>query len=153
MTRAAACLAACLVLAAAPACAGPDRLSILLGSHHVDTTLVFEESNPGVFLTWEDRALGLDWSLGVFRNSYGNTSVAATAALPLIRRPRFQAAVFVGLATYGDEARNWPVRAGEVVPIAGLQLRSGNSFVQILPDRGNPDATITFGVTIPLKGH
>lgn len=87
-------------LLAAPAMADPDRVSILLGSQHLGAALAFEQVNPGVFVTWEDRALGLDLSVGAYRNSYGRGSVAALAALPVLEWPAGQVAVFGGLALY-----------------------------------------------------
>lgn len=139
-----------LCLAAAPASAGPDRVSILIGSHHVDATLEFEEQNPGIFLTWEDRR-GLDWSAGVFRNSFGGPSAAVTVALPLIRSPRFDLSAFAGVAAYPGHADRMAVAVGPFVPIGGLQLRADRLFIQIMPDRGDPAAVVAVGLTFPLE--
>lgn len=141
-------LAAFLALAT-PAAADPDRVSILLGSRHPGANVPYEQVNPGVFLTWEDRgAWGLDYSLGVYRNSYGRASVAGTVALPVIERGQFQAAVFGGLAVYPGNGDQFAVHAGDVVPIAGVQARLGNGFVQVMP--GDGMAVVTFGLTFPL---
>ena len=134
---------------ATPAIADPDRVSILLGSQHPGADVSYEQINPGIFLTWEDRALGLDYSVGAYRNSYGRASVAATAALPVIDRGQFQAAVFGGLALYPGDGDQFAVHAGDVVPIAGIQARLGHGFVQIMP--GNGMAVVAFGLTFPLN--
>ena len=128
--------------------ADPDRVSILLGSAHPGANVTYEQTNPGIFLTWEDRTLGLDYSVGAYRNSYGRASVAATAALPVIERGEFQAAVFGGLAFYPSNGDDFAVHAGDLVPIAGLQARLGHGFVQVMP--GDGMAVVTFGLTFPL---
>lgn len=134
---------------ATPTLAQPDRLSILMGSRHPGAKATFEQVNPGAFLTWEDRALGLDYSLGIYRNSFGRASVAATAALPVIERGRLQVAVFGGLALYPGHGDQFAAHAGDVVPIGGLQARYGHGFVQIMP--GDGMAVVAFGMTFPLQ--
>lgn len=141
--------AALFLLLACPANAGPDRISFMLGSSHVGAMMSYEEINPGVFATWEDRALGLDYSLGIYRNSFGRASVAATAALPLVKKPRFQADVFAGVALYPGNGKDFAYHAGDVVPIAGLQARLGNGYIQIMP--GDGMTVVAFGLTFPTK--
>lgn len=137
-------------LFAIPAAAGPDRISVLLASKHVGTDRHFEETNPGVFATWEDRTLGLDYSVGVYRNSFGNVSVATTAALPLFETERVQISVFAGAAIYPGDGDEFLYHAGDLVPMGGLQLRTGPLFVQVMPGGGNPDAIVAAGLTFPL---
>lgn len=139
----------CLLLAA-PAGAGPDRVSILVGSHHIAANQAFEELNPGVFLTWEGRRL--DWTVGAFRNSYGRTSVAATAALPLWQAGDLRLEAFAGLAHYPVEGRTIRLHVGDLVPLGGLQLRWRNLFVQAIPLDGVVAAgVVSFGVTFGLN--
>ena len=141
-------IAALLAALATPVVADPDRVSVLLGSAHPGADRTFEQVNPGVFLTWEDRALGLDYSVGAYRNSYGRASIAATAALPVIDRGQFQLALFGGLALYPGNGADFAVHAGDVVPIAGLQARLGHGFVQVMP--GDGMAVAAFGLTFPI---
>lgn len=142
-----------VVLLAGPAHAGPDRLSILLGSHHVGARMAFEPANPGLILTWEDRGrLGLDLSLGAYRNSYGRGSVVASVALPVLRWDDGALAVFAGAALYPRDGRTFRVRVGDVVLIGGLQLRHRNLFLQILPGDGRfADAVFAAGLTFSLR--
>ncbi len=149
MIRIAALALPIALLLAPPVAADPDRLSVLLGSQHPGAKRSYEQINPGLFLTWEDRALGLDYSVGLFRNSYGRGSVAATAALPVIERGRFQAALFGGLAVYPGNGDNFALHAGDLVPIAGVQARLGPGFVQVMP--GEDMAVVAFGMTLPLN--
>jgi hypothetical protein len=130
--------------------ADPDRVSILLGSNHIGAKLAFEEVNPGVFLTWEGARI--DWSVGAYRNSFGKPSVAVTAALPILRWRDGEAAIFAGAALYPGEGRTFAAHAGDVVPLAGIQLRQGNVFAQIIPSDGRTAAAIvSVGVTFALK--
>lgn len=134
-----------------PATAEPDRMSVLLGSQHLGASVNFEQVNPGVFLTWEHRALGLDYSVGAYRNSYGRGSVAVLAALPVVKWPKGQVAVFAGLALYPHDGRTFRTHVGDVVPMGGIQIRQGNTFTQIMPgDGGVADAVISFGITFEL---
>lgn len=128
---------------------GPDRLSVLMGSHH-EGGWGFETRTPGVFLTWEDIE-GLDFSLGVYRNSYGRGSVAATAALPIRRWAFGEASVFLGAAWYPKDGRTFRVSLGDLVPVGGVQFRHRNWFWQIMPSDGQPvRAIFSVGLTFEL---
>lgn len=134
--------------------AGPDRISVLLGSNHVGATRSFEEVNPGIFLTWTEALFAgrADISVGAFRNSYGGGSVAAVTAFPIIRKKDWGIDLFGGLAWYPGEGQNFSTSAGDIIPLAGIQGRLGPTFVQVIPAGGNAvDATISFGLTFPLN--
>lgn len=137
------------VLCASSVQAGPDRISFSLGSHHVNGH-GFEEINPGVFLTWEKPKL--HWTGGIYRNSYGRATVAATLYLPLIRWDNGNAGPFLGAAHYPKDGRRMAMHFGDVIPLAGLQVRHRNIFAQVIPGNGSyADAVITFGVTFSLE--
>lgn len=141
-------LLSCMI--ALPAVASPDRVSVLLGSHHANATLAFEQVNPGLFLTWENRGI-FDLSLGAYRNSFGRPSVAVMAALPLWSSDIAQISVFAGAAVDPGNGHQFTVHAGDVVPIGGLQARVGRVFVQIIPSDGKTtSAILTGGLTFPL---
>lgn len=144
------CLVVLFLVALAPALsAGPDRISVHLGSVHVNAQEDFEEFNPGLFLSWDRQ---LSYTFGAFRNSYGDLSVAATAAVPILHRPTYRMQVFGGLAYYPDNGRNFRVNFGDVVPVAGLRLFYRNAFVQFLPGDGNQaDAVFSFGFSFPMR--
>jgi len=146
-------LVSVMVLFAGPAAAGPDRASILLGSKHLGATMEFNETNPGLFLTWEDRgSLGLDYSVGGYHNSYGKGSVAATVGKTFEVAPDFDIGIFGGAAYYPENGRTFGVHAGDFVPMVGAQARYKNAFVQVLPSDGiYADAIVSFGVTFSLK--
>lgn len=127
-----------------------DRVSILLGSHHVNATTDFEEFNPGAFLTWEGQRV--DWTVGGFRNSYGGGSAAVMVGLPVFERGLAQIALTGGLAVYPGDGHRFDVHAGDVIPLVGVRARYGNAFVQVLPGDGNTtDAVLSFGLTFGLS--
>lgn len=143
--------AALLLIPPPAAAAGPDRLSITIGSYHTDTSYDWHEVNPGVFLTWENVG-PLDLSLGAFRNSFGGAAVAAVAAFPLIDWQSGQLAVFGGLGWYPGHGDEFLAHAGDLVPMGGLQLRQGNVFVQLMPGKIEPpEAIIAVGLTFKLN--
>ena len=141
-------------LVATHADAGPDRISILLGSEHVNATRDFEEVNPGIFLHWTESLFRnrVDLSFGAFRNSYGDGSVAVATAYPVVRNEIWSFDIFTALAWYPGNGDEFSHAIGDIVPIAGLQARYRNLFMQAIPAGGQSvDATLTFGLTFPLN--
>ncbi len=139
---------AAALLAASPAIAGPDRLSILLGSHHIGANRDFEEFNPGIALTW-DR--GLDYSISAYRNSYGKLSVAGTVAYPFYETETIGFSAFAGIANYPEDGRRIAGIAGDLVPLVGLRARYRNAFIQFLPTPDSEaDGVFSFGVSLDL---
>jgi len=142
--------ALCAAVLASPARADmtPNRVSMLIGSHHVGG-LGFEERNPGVFVTWERSPL--DFTVGAYRNSYGRGSVAATVAVPIWSRASAEISLFGGAAYYPKDGRRFAMHAGDLVPIGGLQIRYRNLFLQAIPGNGkHVDAVIGVGMTWAL---
>ncbi len=136
-----------------PAAAGPDSVALMLGSHHLGAS-GFEEVNPGVFLNWHGRAFNgkVDLGFGAFRNSYGNGSIALTSAFPLVRNEDWGLDLFTALAWYPGDGDRFRHAIGDFVPIAGLQARWRNVFVQAIPAGGDSvDATFTYGLVFQLK--
>ncbi len=139
-----------LILAASPVLAGPDRVSILLGSHHTEE-YAWEEANPGMFLTWEDASFGLDYSIGAYRNSFGKGSIAALAGLELVSWDQGAASAFCGAAWYPGNGHHFLIRAGDLVPLCGLQLRQGPVFAQLMPGKIEPpELILAFGLTFAM---
>jgi len=125
--------------------AAADRVSVLLASRHVGAS-GFEEINPGLFYTFERP--GVDFTFGGYRNSYGRLSLAATAALPVVTWADGEASIFAGVAYYPGDGRRQRFHAGDFVPVAGLQIRQGHAFMQIIPMDGQPvRAVVSFGLT------
>lgn len=145
MTRGA--IVTLLVTLAAPA-AAQDSATLLLGSHHVGATADFEEVNPGLILTWDRDPL--DWSIGVYRNSYGRQTVAGFASLPVMSGD-LSLSLVGGLAHYPGDGRHFAVHAGDWVPLIGVHLQAGPVSALIMPSDGKAtDAVIAVGITWEL---
>lgn len=130
------------------AAAGPDRWSLHLGSYHVDAARDFEEFNPGVFVTWDE---GLALSVGAYRNSYGELSVAGTVAYPVAERRDTRLSLLAGAAWYRNAEERFGTRFGNFVPLLGLRVEQGPVFVQaIAGDGGEATAILSFGLTFPF---
>ena len=131
-----------------------DRVSFLFGSRHVDMSTDFNETNPGVFLTWEDAVGPLDVSEGVYLNSYENTTVIFTASYDVIEWENGAIGVFGGVAHYPVNGPKKLPCCGGWVPMGGFQMRQGNVFTQYIPMPGVGRYTrgiFTVGLTFDFK--
>lgn len=133
------------------AIAGPDRISLLLGSKHINSSERFNEVNPGLIFTWEES--DIDFSIGAYENSYRKLSIVGTVGYNLVRTRDFSAGVFLGLARYPGNGSKFALNFGnDVIPLAGLQMRYRSIFLQVLPGDGQVNsAVVTFGATFSLK--
>lgn len=130
-----------LFFMAAAAFAGPDRVSILIGSRHYPSGN-YEELNPGVFVGWYDNR-GNDWTVGAYRNSYGDPSVALTRGWAI--NPSWS--IVAGVAHYPDADRHFKYHAGNLIPVVGVRYQKGNVFVQAIP------GVFAFGLTFRIGGN
>lgn len=148
----------------APAHAGPDRLSLMLGSHHANIQFEVEEVNPGLFLEWEFRNppallpvlrgnLDRQPSLvaGAFRNSFGDGALSLAVAMPFYGTGIFEVDVVAGGAWYPGNGDRVAVSVGDFIPIGALRVQYGKTFLLAFPGDGeNFDALFAFGLTVPL---
>lgn len=144
---------ALVIGAGVKAFAGPDRVSILSNSKHIGFRSEFNETNPGVFLTWDDAiAPNVDLSLGAYQNSYSRLSIMATASWLPIEIGPIQAGVFAGTAHYPVNGRNQPIHVGDWIPMAGVQVICGNFFIQAMPASVDlKRAIVAAGITFEVK--
>lgn len=135
-----------IVLTSLPAAAkGPDRISFLAGSKHINPGSDFNEFNPGVFLSWGESD---SFSVGTYHNSYGRQSVAATYTWDIAGNDFIDVGLFAGAALYPEDGRRFAIHLGDVVPFGGLQLRVGHVFANVIPGDGKEvDGIIGFGLT------
>ncbi len=139
----------------------PDRVYIPLATHHVNLDPAdygrtsWNEFNPGLVLTWENRLGSLDYSLGAFKNSYNRVSAIATVAKMWEVGEHAALGGFVGFADYGSDARYFDVTVGDsdVVVIPGFQMNYRNLFGQVIvsPQPGGAGAIFSMGATFPLS--
>ena len=147
-------LMAAISVTSSPAIADVDRISFSLGSSHVGMHADFNETNLGVFLTWEDAAGSLDFSAGVYNNSYSNTTVIFTASYDVIEWDSGAAGVFGGVAHYPVRGLKKLPCCGGWVPVGGLQIRRENVFAQFMPMPNSDNymrGIFTFVLTFPTK--
>lgn len=151
----------------APAVAGPDRVSLLFGSHHADIQIEVEEVNPGLFLEWEFgetpafyRTLRPDMDrkprtvAGVFRNSFGDAAAALAVAWPVFGEEAFQFDFITGAAWYPGNGERVLVSAGDFIPYVGLQVKYRLAYMLAFPGDGESyDALFAFGLSFPLGGN
>ncbi|WP_298835929.1 hypothetical protein [uncultured Roseobacter sp.] len=139
------CLA---LLLPAAAHAGPDRISVLLGSEHFNATEDFQEFNPGLFLTWEG---SWDVSVGAYYNSYEEVGALVSVGRDFWQGENYAVGAFGALALYPGDGDRFDIAVGDVVPLIGLQARYGNVFTQLIPGNGETtDGVLTFGLTFEL---
>lgn len=139
----------CALLLPVAAQAGPDRVSILLGSEHFNANEDFQEFNPGVFFTWERT---LDYSVGVFYNSYEEVSALASIGYDFWEGENWAFGVFGALALYPGDGDRFDLAVGDVIFLGGLQGRYGNFFGQLIPGNGqSTDAVLAVGLTFELE--
>ncbi|WP_300030097.1 hypothetical protein [uncultured Roseobacter sp.] len=130
------------------ALAGPDRISVLLGSEHFNATKEFQEFNPGVFLTWEGR---YDVSAGIYYNSYEEVGGLVALGRDFWEGEDYAVGLFGALALYPGDGDRFDVSIGDVVPLIGLQARYRNVFAQLIPGNGETtDAVLAVGLTWEL---
>lgn len=142
----------------------PDRAYLTFGSQHLnvdpaDFGLVrWNEVNPGLILTWEDRGpWGLNYSLGAFQNSFADLSLyAATSRTWAIGTAGWRLGWVLGLANYGDNARFVRSQIGQSgwIVTGGAQIEFRNFFVQIQPAGtqrgGGQGAILVTGISFAL---
>ncbi|MDX8354332.1 hypothetical protein [Cognatiyoonia sp. IB215182] len=127
----------------------PDRISALLGSHHLHAIAPLNERNPGAFLTWNCGEV--DVTAGAYENSYENVSVAAMVTYPVVVKPWLEMGPFAGVARYPEYADWQVVHYGDLVPIGGFQIRVANAFMKVMPgDMETVTAVLAFGLTFQI---
>ena len=139
----------------------PDRGYVILASKHVNMVIEgvrdgrgYQEFNPGLILTWQDRYLGLDYSAGAFYNSYGHVAPLVMAAWTRKYESGVKFGVFVGAADYADDAYRIVKGSKGIVPIGGLHLEYKNLFAQWLPTEDQANGlgmTFVTGLSFALK--
>jgi hypothetical protein len=124
----------------------PEVLQIPLASHHFGdwgSSSDFNEFNPGMILTWEERAAGLNYSFGAYKDSKSATALHISVAKMWDIAPYTQLGI-VGayIHSFGD---------GYTGIVPSIQLNHKYIFVNVAT--GYDDGAygvIGTGITIPL---
>ena len=129
----------------------PDRVHILLGTYHAvpaRTSFAYEETNPGLILTWDQAWRGLDVSAGLFENSFSDTSPLLAIGKTWTLEHEIQGRALVALARYEEEDPIFqPLRNGWVL-IPSLQISYRQVFAQVtpLPEPDNTGLIFAYGL-------
>ncbi|MDX8355843.1 hypothetical protein SLH47_26130 [Cognatiyoonia sp. IB215182] len=140
------------ILLGAPAAADvlPDRVGLIVGSHHVNPQQDFEEFNPGVYLAWDGEIF--DGQTALFQNSLGDPALAITFSLKHMTASwgGLNTASFLGTAYYGDgAARDYNLNGW--IPFGGLRI-SHDAWplgLQVMPCPPT-ECSVVFALTVGL---
>lgn len=134
----------------------PDRVYMPLASRHAMPPEAFghdrwEEVNPGLVLSWENRGPGraVDLGVGVIRNSLGIVSPTISIGVSGALTDKFDVGVTGSLVYYGAEGDLASGHVGGgVMFVPALQARFGAGFVQLIP---TPEGAVGLaGLTFPI---
>lgn len=123
----------------------PDYVQIPLASHHFGSWSDddFNEFNPGLLLTWAERAGGLNYTIGAYKDSKSDAALHVSAAKMWDFGPYTQGGLVLGyIHSFGD---------GYTGIAPSLQINHRFFFVNIAT--GYDDGTygvVGTGLTIPL---
>ena len=128
----------------------PDRVSILIGSEHVNASKEFTELNPGVFLSWDCNNIML--TAGIYENSLGDPSPSALVSYEIYEYQDFSLSAFAGISYFPETDGLDLEYSSHYVPLVGLQTNYKNIFMQLIPGVENQfDMLITAGLRFELN--
>ncbi len=151
-------ITAALMALATPAIAcdvTPDGGAILIGSNHVGATVVFNEENTGLFLSWGCGPV--DVRAGTYKNSFYNQSWAVnfSSDYTTLSAGGFNAGLIAGAAHYPENGRDQIVSIGgsDWIFMAGLEITHDDLplFVQFYPgdsEKGDYQHLIAWGLQV-----
>ena len=134
----------------------PDRLYVLIGSYHalpLADTFDYKETNPGLFLVWEEKLASLDLTLGAYENSFSDTSVliGLSKTWPLSSEADLHG--LIALSNYKAEDPIFQPLGGGLVVIPALQVSWRHMFLQAtpIPDPDNTGIVFSYGLSFDLS--
>ncbi len=113
-------------------------IGIILKSRHFSKYdyLDYNDTHDGVYINVDK------WSVGTYKNSADNRSVAITYNPSLYRKESLKINLVVGIAN-GYEG--WEYAQGDYLPILGVSAQWGYLKTVLLPD------LVAFGIELPLN--
>jgi len=152
---------AMLALMTAPVQAqAQDAISFTLGSRHINSTLEYNEFNPGVFYTWEE-----GYTVGAYINSYTGVGLYGGGEWAIGAVGPVELSAFAGLALYQEINMDvvWTDKSRQdeavfkkgafLVPMAGIRATVGNVFLNVTPFGDDTfDGLLSMGLTFDLGG-
>lgn len=136
----------------------PDRVYVPLKSFHVGVDASdhdqdkWNEFNPGLIGSWENRGLGLTYNFGAFVNSHSDLSTHISVSKVFDITTDLSIAGFAAFADYHEHSDGFDYRIGDFIFIPGVQANYKNFFVQAfpLPTDDGYGAVLAAGLTFRL---
>ena len=137
----------------------PDRVYVSMASKHVNLTpdhgTEYNEINPGLILSWNNRKYGLNYWFGGIRNSFSSISPYAAAAKMWPLGSDIKLGIFGSIAGYySNGSISTKIGNSEYVFLGGFQFECRNIFIQLQPtliNNKNIGGVFITGVSVPLK--
>ena len=137
----------------------PDRVYVSMASKHVNLTpdpeTEYNEINPGLILSWDERKYGLNYWFGGIRNSFSTISPYAAAAKMWPLGSDIKLGIFGSIAGYySNGSISTKIGNSEYVFLGGFQFECRNIFIQLQPtliNNKNIGGVFNTGISVPLK--
>ena len=137
----------------------PDRVYVSMASKHVNLTpdpeTEYNEINPGLILSWNNRKYGLNYWFGGIRNSFSTISPYAAAAKMWPLGSDIKLGIFGSIAGYySNGSISTKIGNSGYVFLGGFQFEYRNIFIQLQPtliNNKNIGGVFITGVSVPLK--
>ncbi len=139
------------LLVSPEATSAQDRIHVLLGTYHampLRDEFNYQETNPGLIVTWGRAWQNYDVSVGAFHNSFDDTSAMVGLSRPLGTTREIDWRALATLATYAQDDPIFQPLGDGLVVIPAVQAEIGKAFVQLtpLPDPDNTGIVFSFGL-------
>ena len=137
----------------------PDQVYVSIASKHInlvpDPGTKYNEINPGLILSWDNRKYGLNYWFGGIRNSFSAISPYAATAKMWKVTPNARFGIFGSIAGYyGNGSISTKIGNSGYVFLGGFQIEYKNLFFQIQPtliNNSNVGGVIVSGFCISLR--
>ena len=137
----------------------PDRVYVSMASKHVNLTpdpgTEYNEINPGLILSWNNRKYGLNYWFGGIRNSFSTISPYAAAAKMWPLGSDIKLGIFGSIAGYySNGSISTKIGNSGYVFLGGFQFEYRNIFIQLQPtliNNKNIGGVFITGISVPLK--
>ena len=137
----------------------PDSVYLSMASKHVNLTAdpgtEYNEINPGLIFSWNNRKYGLNYWLGGIRNSFSTISPYAATAKMWPLGSDIKLGIFGSIAGYYNNGSiSTKIGNSGYVFLGGFQFEYRNIFIQLQPtliNNKNIGGVFVTGISVPLK--
>jgi len=137
----------------------PDKIYVSVASKHVNLTAdpgtKYNEINPGLILSWENRKYGVSYWAGGIYNSFSAISPYFAVAKLWSISPDLELGVFGSIAGYySNGSISTKIGNSGYVFLGGFQLEYRKIFIQLQPTLINNNSlggVLITGFSVPIK--